>query len=42
MDEVLLPCDDKDKALKQFFHKVLLIKLNKQVLTCAFVDESVV
>ena len=38
MDEVLLRCD----ALKQYFHKVLLTKLYKQVLTCAFVDESVV
>ena len=31
----------KIKALKQYFHKVL-IKQYKQVLTCAFVDESVV
>ena len=32
----------KIKALKQYFHNVLLTKLYKQVLTCAFVDESVV
>ena len=32
----------KINALKQYFHKVLLTKLYKQVLTCAFVDESVV
>ena len=29
------------KQYKQYFHKVLLIKLYKQVLTCEFVDESV-
>lgn len=31
----------KIKALKQYFHKVLLIKLYKQVLTCESVDECV-